>query len=241
MVASSVCTIAPAALQDIATPFDLRLPSPDSAELVQQGFRTGLRLDKNGRVVHSDGSLTTHNEIGVAVADADVGAIASAWAARDAAGQGVGVASTRDTARTTLGGATITIDYGRPARRGRALWGALVPFDTVWRFGANAAAQMKTDKDIEIGGVRVPAGAYTVWLYPTKARTFLVISKKTVDERGTPLWGTMYDPAQDLARVPLDDHTGISPSEERWHVFFQGDLLVMQWGDGGFGVRVRVP
>jgi hypothetical protein len=236
-----VLVMAATSPQDNAVPFEMKLVSADSAELIQQGFRTGFRLDRNGRVTRTDGSLTTQKFISAAVADVDVAGIATAWATRDAAGQAVGVASTRDTARTTLGGATITIDYGRPAKRGRELWGALVPFDTVWRFGANAAAQLRTDKDIEIAGTGVPAGAYTIWLFPSKGKALLVVSKKTVDDRGTPLWGTMYDPTQDLARIPLETHAGLSPAEERWHVFFQGDMLMMHWGDAGYGVRVRVP
>ena len=51
-------------------------------------------------------------------------------------------------------GANIWIDYGRPAKRGREIWGTLVPNDTPWRFGANAATQFQTDKDEEIGGSR---------------------------------------------------------------------------------------
>ena len=237
--ATSYKLISATSAQDNPSTVDLVLVSADSVEVVQQGFRTGYKLDKNGRIVRGDGSLTTQKLIGVAAGDIDADALAKGWAARDAAGQGVGVASTRDTARATLGGATVTLDYGRPAKRGREIWGALVPFDTVWRFGANAAAQLKTDKDIDIGGTTVPAGAYTVWLLPTKGTSLLVISKKTVDERGTPLWGTGYDPSQDLARIPLAHHSGLAELEERFHVFFQGDLLMLHWDKAGYGVKVK--
>ena len=69
-------------------------------------------------------------------------------------------------ASVKIGAATVTIDYARPSMRGRKIMGGLVPFDKVWRTGANAATTLKTDAALEIGGVAVPAGTYTLYTLP---------------------------------------------------------------------------
>ena len=91
----------------------------------------------------------------------------------------------------------MTIDYGRPAKRGREIWGALVPFDTTWRLGANAATNIRTDRDLDINGVTVPAGHYSMFLLPTRAGATLIVNKQTGQS------GLTYDQSQDLGRVPM--------------------------------------
>jgi hypothetical protein len=190
--------------------------------------------------VHSDGSLTTQKFDVRPVRDLDVTALASAWAAKEGAGQTPSPLSPADTVNGQIGNAHVTITYGRPAARGREIWGKLVPFDTTWRLGANFATALTTDRDLEMGGVTVPAGKYTLWLYPTTGQSFLVVNKKTVDAAANrPLWGTQWDPADDLVRVPLEKHMGLTTSEERLHIFIQGDMLMMHWGTGGYGVRLK--
>jgi hypothetical protein len=220
------------AQQAAPTKADIRLIGSDSAEVVNVGFRTGFKLDRNGRIARGDGSLTTQKFITTPIATIDVNAIATAWSAKDAAGQAMGIASPRDTVTASVAGANITIDYGRPAKRGREIWGKLVPYDTTWRLGANAATQFRTDKDLEIGGVTVPAGFYTLWLYPTATKSWLVVNKQTGQ------WGTAYDQAQDLVRIPLQPHMNLPTEEERFRMFVQGDMLMMHWDKGGYGVKI---
>lgn len=212
---------------------DVRWIGSDSAEIVAAGFRTGFKLAGDGKVLRMDGTLTTQKFIGTPVGSVNIGTIASAWAAKDAAGQALGAASTRDTVNATVGDAKIWIDYGRPAARGREIWGKLVPFDTTWRFGANAATQFKTDKDLVIGGVTIPAGTYTLFLYPSRTQAWLIVNKQTGQ------WGTAYDAKQDVARVPLQLRMNLQDAEERFRLSFQGDLLMIQWDKGGYGVKVE--
>ncbi|MGQ0641854.1 MAG: DUF2911 domain-containing protein [Gemmatimonadaceae bacterium] len=212
---------------------DVRLIGSDSAEIVTGGFRTGFKLNASGQVVRGDGSLTTQKFIATPETSADLNAVATAWAATDASGQAMGVMSTRDTVNAVIGGANIWIDYGRPAKRGRAIWGALVPYDTTWRFGANAATQFKTDKDLDLGGVTVPAGSYTLWLYPTSTKSFLIVNSQTGQ------WGTAYDASKDVARVQLDPHMSLPAVEERFRIFVQNDMLMMHWDRGGYGVKIK--
>lgn len=220
------------AQQAAPTKADVRLIGTDSAEIVGQGFRTGAKLDRNGRVTRGDGSLTTQKFIVTPLANADVAAIAAGWAAKDAAGQPPGAMSPRDTVNATIGAAQIWIDYGRPAKRGREIWGKLVPYDTTWRLGANAATQFRTDKDLDMGGVSVPAGTYTLWLYPTADKAWLIVNSQTGQ------WGTAYDASKDVVRVPLEKHTSLPSSEERFRIFVQGDMLMMHWDTAGYGVKV---
>src|ERR1700740_1063096 len=70
------------------------------------------------------------------------------------------------TATGKVNGATITIDYSSPAVKGRKIWGELVPYDKVWRTGANEATLFKTDKKIKVEGKSLPAGRYSVYTVP---------------------------------------------------------------------------
>jgi hypothetical protein len=226
--------------QNAATNPDVRITGTDSAEVVLGGFRTGYKFDRNGQLVHSDGSLTTQKFDIRPARDADITAIASAWAATDIPGQAPTPLSTADTVNADMGGAHITITYGRPAARGREIWGKLVPYDTTWRLGANYATQLQSDKDLDMGGVTVPAGKYTLWLLPSAGPSFLIVNKKTFDAAANrPLWGTGWDPAEDLVRVPLAKHMNLPTAEERLHIFVQGDMLMMHWDKGGYGVKVK--
>ncbi len=238
----TVLSIGMGAQQNAPGKVAVRFFGSDSAEIVNNGFPVGYKLDKSGRVLHVDGAKTTQKVLVTSVKDADVSAIATAWSAADAAGQSMGIASTRDTLRAEVGGAHITIDYGRPAKRGREIWGKLVPFDTVWRFGANAAARFSTDKDLMIGGAHVPAGTYTIWLLPSAGQSFVILNKQLMASaapNAPPLWGTGYDAAQDLVRIPVEKHAGLGTAEERYHVFIAGDMLMMHWDTAGYGVKIR--
>ena len=94
-------------------------------------------------------------------------------------------------------GHKVTIDYSRPSMRNRKIFGGLVPYDQVWRTGANAATSLKTDVNLNIGGTNVPAGSYTLYTLPGVNSWQLIINKQTGQ------WGTRYDQSQDLARIPM--------------------------------------
>jgi len=98
---------------------------------------------------------------------------------------------------TFADGKKVTIEYSRPSAKGRKIVGGLVPYDQVWRTGANEATSLKTDTDLEIGGTTVPAGSYTLFSLPGQSSWKLIINKQTGQ------WGTNYDQSQDLARVNM--------------------------------------
>lgn len=92
---------------------------------------------------------------------------------------------------------TIKVDYGQPFARGRKVVGGLVPMDTVWRTGANAATSFTTDVDLTLGGTRIPKGSYTLFTLQSTNGWQLIVNRQTGQ------WGTQYDEKQDLARIPL--------------------------------------
>ncbi|HSY19681.1 MAG TPA: DUF2911 domain-containing protein [Candidatus Acidoferrales bacterium] len=101
----------------------------------------------------------------------------------------------------------VTITYGRPYTKdpksgeAREIWGTLVPYDKVWRTGADEATILITQKPIVLGDVTVPAGAYTLWTLPKGDGTAKLIINKQIGQ-----WGVgsgSYDESQDLARVDL--------------------------------------
>jgi hypothetical protein len=98
---------------------------------------------------------------------------------------------------TFADGKTVAIQYSRPSMRGRKIFGGLVPYDEVWRTGANSATSLKTDVALNIGGASVPAGSYTLYTLPSMNSWKLIINKQTRQ------WGTEYNQGQDLARVDM--------------------------------------
>jgi hypothetical protein len=96
------------------------------------------------------------------------------------------------------GGKTITTDYSSPRMRGRVIYGDLVPYNKVWRTGANEATTFVTTADLIVGGAKVPAGSYTIFTIPNFDKWTLIINKKTGE------WGIPYKYESDeLARVDM--------------------------------------
>jgi DUF2911 family protein len=93
--------------------------------------------------------------------------------------------------------ATVTINYSSPSVKGRKIWGGLVPYDKVWRAGANEATTFETDKDIQIGGKLLPAGKYGFFLLPAENNEWTAIFNKEPNQ-----WGAFkYDETKDQFRV----------------------------------------
>jgi hypothetical protein len=162
-----------------------------------------FRLDNDGNLPWLTGKGST-----VQVDVERVASVPIAQAGPDFASRPLGTLSVRDTARATLSFATVWVDYGRPLRRGREIFGNVVPWSRVWRTGANAATKLSTSHDLVIGGVVIPAGMYTLWTIPTPTGATLIINK----QHGQ--WGTVYNPANDLVRVNLKTEKLSEPVEQ---------------------------
>jgi CBS domain-containing protein len=154
--------------------------------------------------VHADGGLrtldaraTTRGLIVTEGEGLDIDALTKSYAARDAAGRGVGVLSGRDTTRATVVGAEMMVEFGTPVRRGREIWGGLVKYGKLWRTGANRATHFTTNKTLRFDELEVPPGEYTLFSIPEGELGVLIINKQTGQN------GQRYDEAQDLGRVAM--------------------------------------
>jgi hypothetical protein len=152
-----------------------------------------LTVDRDGRLQTVDGSFTTNKAIGTRSAGkVDLAAIAKAM-------RPTGVLSPRLTAYAAFQQGPIFINYASPSARGRSVWGGtLIPFDTIWRTGANEAAHLATSKTIQLGDMTVAPGLYTIWTQHTRTGTFLIVNKQVGQ------WGTIYNPANDVGRVAME-------------------------------------
>jgi hypothetical protein len=197
-------------------------------------------LDAEGRIEGVTGRETTLKieTERVDPSTFDLEALAADFAARDARGEGFGLASPREADTASIDGATLTVDYGRPSKRGREVFGGVVPWNVVWRTGANAATHFASDGDLLIGGEPVPAGTYTLWTTFTPESGLLIIS------RLTDVWGTQYDHAQDLARIPLE-REDLADTIEQLRIDVEpseggGGVLALSWDTSRFTVPIEV-
>jgi hypothetical protein len=231
----AIALLAPGAASASILP--ARLVGRDSARVWYFGDPVRLTLDRAGHVMTVNGELTTNKVDARRIGPVDLAALGKAFAARDAAGQALGVASPRDTVHATIGGAELWVDYGRPSRRGRDVWENGVLGDTLWRTGANAATQFRTSKDIELAGKLVPAGTYTLFTHAARGGYELVVNRQVGQ------WGTEYHPDRDLLRVTLTE--SLAPDTERFTILLtpQGadaGTLALRWGRKELSVPIRV-
>lgn len=138
--------------------------------------------------------------------------------------------SPHETVNATVGDAKITIVYGRPYSKDpksgekRKIWGTLVPYGKVWRMGADEATLLTTDKNISIGGTAIPAGSYSLYLWPEEGGAKLIVNKQTGQ------WGTKYDQSQDLVRIDLNKETHDKPVDQ-FTIVVDNGVLKLMWED----------
>jgi hypothetical protein len=124
--------------------------------------------------------------------------------------------SPKATVTQTVGLTDVSITYSRPGVKGREIWGGLVPYDKVWRTGANEATTFSVSKDVTINGKPLPAGTYSLHTIPGRT-SWTVIFNKKADQ-----WGSYtYDAAQDAIRIETQPTEG--PNEE-WLTFSFPDV-----------------
>lgn len=205
---------------------------PNGRAEIQHDWLSGIgeaTFDSSRHMLHYSGARTTYDVDVTRVANVpDVKAMAARFAVAESSSGGVKPLSVRDTTRATIGSATFTVDYGRPLARGRELVGTLLPYDRVWRTGANAATQFTTSTPIVLAGIQVPQGGYTLWTVPRAKGVDLIVNKQTGQ------WGTEYNGSLDLGMAPMKAETLTAPVEEFTISIVPTDAnrgtLVMEWG-----------
>jgi len=215
---------------------------PDHRAEIQHDWLSGTgqaTFDSTGRMLTYSGARTTYLvSVARVASQPDIRGIADKWEALETAKGGVSELSPRDTVRSTIGNVSITIDYSRPHARGRVLVGNVIPYDRVWRTGANAATQFTTSAPIKLAGIQLAAGTYTLWTIPHQNEVDLIVNGQAGQ------WGTEYNGARDVGRAPMrsaslstpvDQFTISVPASDARH-----GTLTMEWGSFRWTAPIEV-
>jgi hypothetical protein len=186
-------------------------------------------MDSVGDMLRYSGVRTTYDvRVKRLATPPDVKGVADHWDVAETQAGHVKSLSIRDTTRAQIGNSLFTVEYGRPLLRGRTLLGDLIPYDYVWRTGANAATQFTTSTPIKLAGMEVPAGAYTLFTVPHTNGVDLIVNKQTGE------WGTEYNRSLNLGVVRITREVNASPVEEFTISILPADkrhgTLVLEWG-----------
>lgn len=153
-------------------------------------------------------------------------------------------ASPAETASGTIGGKTITVKYSAPSMRGRKIFGedGIVmrdPTAPIWRAGANSATAFHTDADLDVGGLAVPKGDYTLFVNVKDPDAWVLILSKQTGQ-----WGLEYSAAQDLGRVKMEMSKPPAPVETlKYSIVDKGGnkgVLRLEWADHIASVPITV-
>jgi len=135
-----------------------------------------------------------------------------------------------------VGLSEVTIYYHRPGVKGRTIWGGLLPFDTVWRAGANEPTLFTFSDEVTIEGKKLPAGTYRLVTFPGKNKWTVVLNSEVKN------WGTMYDAQYDVHKFTVTPETG---THEEWMSFSFTDLtpssarVVLAWEKVKIGFKIE--
>lgn len=134
----------------------------------------------------------------------------------------------------------ITIAYGRPVARGRALFGSLVPWDQIWHPGADSATRITFDHDITVEGQSLRAGEYTLWLIPRETAPWTLIFSRAAHVFHKPYPGERFEVLRVDVKPEQVSHV------ESFTIYFPSvirDEAVMRlhWGTTAVPVRIKAP
>lgn len=157
--------------------------------------------------------------------------------------QGTKKHSPEETITHTVKDATFTIFYNRPYKKDRDIFGSLVPYNEVWRTGANEATTFSTTKNIMVDGTILKAGTYTLWTIPNTKSWKVIFNSKKYD------WGVYMDGT--AKRDPLFDNLVIEVPVlplvnivEQFSIYFEDannfTLLYMAWDRTAIAVPIKI-
>jgi len=122
----------------------------------------------------------------------------------------------------TIAGVKVTMEYGRPKVNGREIWGGLVPYDKVWRTGADEATTFTIDKDITVEGNKLAAGTYSLFTIPGQTEWTIIFNKVAKQ------WGAYrYDAGQDVFRIKVKPTASEHVEEMTFQI--EGDKVMLKW------------
>jgi len=142
-------------------------------------------------------------------------------------------ASPAATATGKINGASISINYSSPSVKGRVIWGELVPFNKIWRAGANAATTIESDKDLVVEGQKLPAGKYSFFVIPNE-KECVIIFNKVAKMSGT----NNYDEKEDQLRVTVKPQIADSSTESLVYNINKNSI-VLSWEKWNIPISVK--
>ena len=139
-------------------------------------------------------------------------------------------------AQTNQNGLSVTVNYCQPYKNGRTIFGGLVPYEKVWRTGANEATTIEFAQPVTIVGKPLKAGKYSLWSVPFPNGWQAIFNRETGQ------WGTNYNPAEDELRVMVNTRSH-SPAVERFTISFTpatgGTDMILAWDETEAVVPIR--
>lgn len=137
-------------------------------------------------------------------------------------------ASPRSAATQVLGATEVEIQYYSSAARGRTIWGGVVPWESLWRAGANAATRIRFSRDVAVEGRRMEAGAYALFVIPREDAPWTVVFSNTDIQSGS----FTYDSAYDALRLDVPAEMAEHEEQLRSRIEPRGPLdgvVEMSW------------
>ncbi len=127
------------------------------------------------------------------------------------------------TAEGQVGDAQVTITYGAPSVRGRTIYGDLVPYNQIWRTGANEATTISLSDDVMVEGQMLPAGTYSVFTIPGEEEWTIIFNEEAEQ------WGAYdYDESKDALRVQVTPNM-LEESAEVLAFALEDGQMVLRW------------
>jgi len=132
----------------------------------------------------------------------------------------------------SFNGNEVKIQYGAPSKKGRSIWGNLVPYDRIWRTGANEATYISLPKAAEIKGQKLEKGKYAIFTIPVKGEEWIIIFNKKWDQ-----WGAFdYNEKEDALRIKVKPQT-LEEEQEELEFNFSDSTVYYSWA----GKKVEWP
>jgi hypothetical protein len=165
--------------------------------------------------------------------------LVSALAALSAPAQGYPF-SQRGSVTQSVAFTTIAVAYGRPVARGRALFGALVPWDSVWHPGADSATRVTFSRDVLVEGKPLHSGEYSLWVIPREREPWTVIFSRAVHVFHKPYPGARFD----VLRVDVTPEQ--ASDMESFAIYFPSVLrdeavMRLHWGTTAVPLHIKAP
>ena len=163
---------------------------------------TKISVEKDGRIIGIDGTGTPWNYVVTRHAAVNIEEVAK----RITKTPGIGIPSPTEKIDATIQNSKISITYGRPYKRGRTIFGGIVPYDSLWRTGANGPTTITLGNDIKIRKTLVPKGVYSIYTIPKPNEWILIFNTDTKN------WPTDPDRSKDFTQlsIPTKKRTSIT-------------------------------